>query len=128
VPACPALYVYGRSATGKTAVVTALLAALAARGGVAFAHVDCIECFTPRLLFERALDQLTGTVPQARTDWTTFARCDAPADFFRHLRRLEATPPVTRYIVFDRAERLRDLGPTVLPALLRLQELVRGAH
>lgn len=30
----------------------------------------------------------------------------------------------TRYLVLDRAERLRDTAPTLIPVLMRLQELV----
>ena len=94
----------------------------------AVARVDCVECCTPRLLFQRALAQLAPSSDGAEDA----VKCEAPADFMRALRRLEAARADAHggrtgsmYIVFDRAERLREHGPTLFSSLLRIQELVR---
>ena len=114
--AWPSAYVYGRPGTGKTAVVRAVLSAPLLPPH-AVAYVDGVECCTTRLLLERALAQWGVVSPVALTI----------ADALRHLKRLPPTA-TPRYLIVDRAERLRAHGPTFFAALLRLHELVRAAH
>jgi hypothetical protein len=108
LPACPSVFVYGRSGTGKTAVVTALLAALQ----LPHAHVDCVAAAgSARLLFERALSGLAATGrtetrahegAQARTHAERGGEgavpvitgpCDTAADFVRSLRPSATAAP-----------------------------------
>eukprot|EP00041_Stephanoeca_diplocostata_P015743 m.301360 g.301360 ORF g.301360 m.301360 type:complete len:577 (+) comp20140_c0_seq2:164-1894(+) len=139
-----ALFAYGAAATGKTAVVNAVLRACR----VPFASVNCIEACTPRLLFEQILRQLldfpAGMVPA--TDKTkesatvrTPLRCESLHTFFEKLRDLYprtagctttgaapwSMPTRTTYIVLDNAERLRTLPPHILPAILRISEIIK---
>jgi origin recognition complex subunit 5 len=121
---------YGTAATGKTAVVSTIMQRCKLRHAI----VDCVEATTPRLLYEQVLWQLQpGGVSKPRP------RCESLAKFVREITGLAdaverdashghaSTPmPRTSYIVLDNAERLRAL-PTLLPALLRLQDLTNTA-
>ncbi|KAL5484618.1 hypothetical protein EMCRGX_G021147 [Ephydatia muelleri] len=112
----PSLYVWGHSGTGKTLVIQSVLKKLQ----VQFAFVSCIDCYTPQLLFESALRQITATHSDPMT-----GRCDSMAKFVRVLSQvLNECGPVA-YLVLDKAERVRDMEPTLLPSLMRLAELTR---
>eukprot|EP00731_Ephydatia_muelleri_P024751 Em0016g1022a len=113
----PSLYVWGHSGTGKTLVIQSVLKKLQ----VQFAFVSCIDCYTPQLLFESALRQITATHSDPMT-----GRCDSMAKFVRVLSQvLNECGPVA-YLVLDKAERVRDMEPTLLPSLMRLAELRKG--
>ena len=114
--AYPSLYVWGHSGTGKTLVVQSVLKKLQ----VQFAFVSCIDCYTPQLLFESVLRQITATHSDTMT-----GRCDNMAKFVQVLSQVldECSPAV--YLVLDKAERVRDMEPTLLPSLMRLAELTR---
>ncbi|XP_001624329.2 origin recognition complex subunit 5 [Nematostella vectensis] len=116
---CPAIFVYGHTATGKSLVVKTLLKVLELQHVL----VNCVECFTGRLLYEHILYQLEDI-----DDGTDLfpPRCENVAEFLR-LLKLKATKlnleKETLYIVLDKAERLRDMDANVLAGFLRLQEL-----
>jgi len=55
-PMYAALFLYGDTATGKTAVVRALCNQLA----VTHAYVNCVETYAPKLVFEHILNQVSG--------------------------------------------------------------------
>ncbi|RUP46607.1 hypothetical protein BC936DRAFT_146738 [Jimgerdemannia flammicorona] len=152
-PTVPALFVYGHTSSGKTSVLRSLFTA--ALLPHRFAFINCVECHTPRLVFEHTLNQLTGTVPSHANGYRGFAKCDSLADFvvklgevgtmivrcgmqvhvcpnlktlylfdsLQLLRPISNQPRDTPQIL-DRAERLRDMSPTLIPVLLRLRELV----
>lgn len=65
------------------------------------AVVHCIECLTPRALFESILEQLGA-----------LERCDNANDFAHHLTKMCVGKPVC--IVLDKAERLRDLNDGIM--------------
>ncbi|XP_014677965.1 PREDICTED: origin recognition complex subunit 5-like [Priapulus caudatus] len=118
----PSLFIYGHTATGKTLVVTALLQTLR----VPHAVLNCIECYSQRNLFEGILNQLSSYVPGPDNGYSALYRCDNVNDFIRLLRKVIETEKFdkeTVYIVLDKADRLRGLDLTLLPALVRLQEL-----
>ncbi|KAF9295752.1 Origin recognition complex subunit 5 [Linnemannia elongata] len=204
----PSLLINGNSSLGKTAVVKATLSAVLGGGSSSsssssdsissqirseqhlqerrrrlpsrYAFLDCVECHTPRLIFEHAIYQFrnpppsqdkgskafssthtttTGTsdnkvaatvsrkrkrVATSPLDWN---KCENVNEFVEWCRKICDTKdeldevhethgnhrPVsgsiskhqneTRYLVLDRAERLRDTAPTLIPVLMRLQEL-----
>ncbi|KAJ1652964.1 hypothetical protein IWQ61_006819 [Dispira simplex] len=130
-PSPPCLFVYGHKANGKTAVVRALFQEHYPTE--LSAYVSCIECYTPRLVFESILSQFTGSEPSVETGFRSAFKCDNMQDFVYQLRtrvylstcssRLNTVIPQTRYIVFDNAEKLRDMSPTLLSAFIRLGEL-----
>ncbi|KAJ2749081.1 Origin recognition complex subunit 5, partial [Coemansia nantahalensis] len=107
-PAPSCVFVYGPSATGKTSVVRALFAELSAEGR-RHAYVNSVECFAPRLLFERVLNAWAGHTPSAENQYANYARCDSVVDFVNAARELlQGSEQAAHYIVVDQAERLRD--------------------
>uniref|UniRef100_A0A672RDU2 Origin recognition complex, subunit 5 n=1 Tax=Sinocyclocheilus grahami TaxID=75366 RepID=A0A672RDU2_SINGR len=85
------------------------------------ASVDCVECVSSGLLFHQVLSAFFG--PDAAA---LLPRCPSLSDFVRLYKQMSSNSPATqtRYIILDRAERMRDMDFSLLPALLRLQELV----
>ncbi|KAJ2689121.1 hypothetical protein GGH99_002889 [Coemansia sp. RSA 1285] len=131
-PTPPGIFVYGPAATGKSSVVRELFE-LYNPDGQQYALVNCIECFTPRLLFERTLNSWAGHKPSPSNRYANYARCENLVDFVNCIRDLLVVADGgrrandTHYMVIDQAERLRDRGPMLLTSLLRLSELT-GAN
>uniref|UniRef100_A0A672R934 Origin recognition complex, subunit 5 n=1 Tax=Sinocyclocheilus grahami TaxID=75366 RepID=A0A672R934_SINGR len=97
----PSIFIYGHRATGKSHVVLSIMKDLE----LPHALVDCVEYVSSGLLFHQVLSAFFGA--------------DAAA-------LLPKLPVFIRYCatIQDRAERMRDMDLSLLPALLRLQELV----
>lgn len=72
-----AVYIHGDHGTGKTAVLGALLDQLPHRS----VTVDCVECFTPKILYETLLNELFEHRLSAATQFASYARCDNARDF-----------------------------------------------
>ena len=51
--------------------------------------VNCVECYTAKLVYECILNELSGTVPSPSNDYAIYRRCDNMDDFVRHLRLVE---------------------------------------
>ncbi|XP_075439800.1 origin recognition complex subunit 5 [Ascaphus truei] len=121
----PSIFIYGHSGTGKTYVLQTLLSTLE----LPCAVVNCVECFTPRLLLEQILNQLHNHCPAPENDYSSFERCDTFNDFVRLYKRIVSSPDFqkeTVYIVLDKAEQLREMDANLLPGFLRLQELTES--
>ncbi|KAF9355582.1 Origin recognition complex subunit 5 [Mortierella sp. AD094] len=192
-PTPPALFINGNSSLGKTAVVKTILSTILGDARPSrYAFLDCVECHTPRLIFEHAVyqfrstpqqkplsvclaqsaDQIRATTkdppsigatstgkrakstivaergtrkrkwPMAHED-VSWEKCENINEFVEWCRKICDDEPGssestsgkkqelsrrkgqhdTRYLVLDRAERLRDTAPTLIPVLMRLQEL-----
>ncbi|KAI8822257.1 origin recognition complex subunit 5-like protein [Fimicolochytrium jonesii] len=131
IPTPPALLITGPRGSGKTTLLKSLLHANPA---VRYAWLNCVERFTPRLLFESALAQLAGFQPEPLGNdcagpWGTWARCDNVADFRARLGEVQrgwgdAGEGIKTVLVFDDCERLKTINPLLLPALLRLEDCV----
>jgi origin recognition complex subunit 5 len=87
-------------------------------------YVNCVECFTPRLLFEHAMDQLIHHEPGYKNGYTSSRKILDVQQFVKCIRETFSGDIETKYLILDRAERLRDMPGTILPVLLRLSELV----
>uniref|UniRef100_A0A8K9V6Q8 Origin recognition complex subunit 5 n=1 Tax=Oncorhynchus mykiss TaxID=8022 RepID=A0A8K9V6Q8_ONCMY len=113
----PSIFIYGHRATGKSHVIHTLLKELE----LPYATVSCVECVSVGLLFEQVLLSLFGS-----DSASLLSRNPSLSDFVRVYKQLcvQASAKQTRYIVLDRAELLRDMEANLLPAFLRLQELV----
>ncbi|XP_067110657.1 origin recognition complex subunit 5 [Osmerus mordax] len=113
----PSIFIYGHRATGKSHVMHTLMKELE----LPHATVSCVECVTVGLLFEQVLHSLFGSEASP-----LLPRTPSLSDFVRIYRQLCSQSPAkqTRYIVLERAELLRNMEVNLLPALLRLQELV----
>ncbi|KAG9323662.1 hypothetical protein KVV02_002958 [Mortierella alpina] len=192
-PTPPAMLINGNSSLGKTAVVKSILSTMLGHTTPSrYAFLDCVECHTPRLIFEHAIYQLQNapkkthltTCPETRLEHGTldssigssaettqdavqvlapntarsgreprkrkralsheqpvWNKCENVNEFVEWCRNIcdsdtaEAQEAAvvahkgtsrhhdTRYLVLDRAERLRDTAPALIPVLMRLQEL-----
>ncbi|KAG8441950.1 hypothetical protein GDO86_010942 [Hymenochirus boettgeri] len=121
----PSIFVYGHTGTGKTYVLETLLRKLE----LPSAFVNCVECCTPRLLFEQILDQLHQHCPAPENEFSSYERCDSLNDFVRLFTRgilKQSLEKETFYIVLDKAEVLREMDANLLPGFLRLQELTES--
>ncbi|XP_030853310.1 origin recognition complex subunit 5-like [Strongylocentrotus purpuratus] len=118
---CPAIFVYGHSATGKSAVVHSILESYSAPRAI----VNCVEWQSQKQLFEEILNQVAEAGPSPENGFTQYARCDNANDFVRLLKGVVQEKGIeeTVYIVLDKAERLRFMEGHILPAFLRLSEL-----
>ncbi|KAF7246643.1 Origin recognition complex subunit 5, partial [Varanus komodoensis] len=116
----PSLFIYGHTSSGKTYVMQTLLKTLE----LPHVFVNCIECFTSRLLLEEILRQLQCL--SIKENDVPFVSCDTFNDFVRLFKRTTVAPDLqnqTIYIVLDNAENLREIEANILPGFLRLQEL-----
>ncbi|KAG7169872.1 Origin recognition complex subunit 5-like [Homarus americanus] len=124
---CPlpsSIFMYGHSGTGKTLVTTAVLERL----GVLTSHVNCIEFYNSRVMYETILNQLSGTVPTSNNNYSSYASCDNLGDFVGHIRNIGSKTKQRMAIVLEHSERLRDCDANILPVLCRLQELTRDVN
>ncbi|XP_043824233.1 origin recognition complex subunit 5 isoform X5 [Dromiciops gliroides] len=89
--------------------------------------VNCIECFTSRILLEQILNHL-NCLNSSKDESTSHIACDSFNDFVRLFKKVTQDQGVddqTVYIVLDKAEYLREMEANLLPAFLRLQELTK---
>ncbi|XP_074050087.1 origin recognition complex subunit 5 isoform X3 [Macrotis lagotis] len=87
--------------------------------------VNCVECFTSRILLEQVLNQL-NCLNSSKDECTSYISCDSFNDFVRLFKKVTQDQGVddqTVYIVLDKADYLREMEANLLPAFLRLQEL-----
>lgn len=113
----PAIFIYGHRASGKSHTLSILMKELE----LPHAIVSCVECLSVALLFEQVLLSFFGADAAA-----LLPRGPSLSDFVRIYRQQCSESPAkqTRYIIMEKAEMLRDADANLLPALLRLQELV----
>ncbi|XP_043353287.1 origin recognition complex subunit 5 isoform X3 [Dermochelys coriacea] len=116
----PSIFIYGHTSSGKTYVMQTLLETLE----LPHVFVNCVECFTSRLLLEEILTQLQNLSSENKHG--SHVPCDTFNDFVRLFKQEIITQELqnqTVYIVLDKAEQLREMEANVLPGFLRLQEM-----
>lgn len=121
----PSIFIYGHTGSGKTYIVKSVLSTLE----LPYAIVNCVECFTLRLLFEQILNQLYNHRPAPDNEYSSYERCDTFNEFIRLYKKAISSQGFgneTIYIVLDKAELLREMEANVLPGFLRLQELTQS--
>nr|XP_022297025.1 origin recognition complex subunit 5-like [Crassostrea virginica]XP_022297026.1 origin recognition complex subunit 5-like [Crassostrea virginica]XP_022297027.1 origin recognition complex subunit 5-like [Crassostrea virginica] len=119
----PSFFLYGHTATGKSAVINSILKTCK----LPHVLVNCVECYSSRFLYEAALNGLYACRESGRPDMPI--KCENMNDFVRLFRQTCSELHLqneTVYIVLDKAERLREMDANILPAFLRMQELVDG--
>ncbi|XP_059568751.1 origin recognition complex subunit 5 isoform X2 [Myotis daubentonii] len=117
----PSIFIYGHTASGKTYVTQTLLKTLE----LPHVFVNCVECFTLKLLLEQILNRL-NYLSSSEDGCSTQITCDTFNDFvrlFKQVTKAKSLKDQTVYIVLDKAEYLRDMEANILPGFLRLQEL-----
>ncbi|KAJ2938874.1 hypothetical protein O0L34_g17684 [Tuta absoluta] len=105
------LFISGNMATGKTLCVEAVLQYL----NYKYVSVDCIECYSPKLMFETILSSLEDEEN---------VKSDTLLEFTNALYQMKerfAYDPIV--IILDRAERLRSMDHNIICSFLRLREL-----
>ncbi|KAH8400542.1 hypothetical protein KR222_006188 [Zaprionus bogoriensis] len=115
-----AIYVFGHSGTGKTALTKAFLQQCQRQQRVRIAQLNAIECYTTKILLESVLDALAVQSEGEQQELEPM-RADNMLEFVEQLRRWHGSGSFL--IAIDNAERLRDMDANVLPVLLRLQQL-----
>lgn len=118
VPFPPAVYLYGHTSTGKSAILREFLPHL---NDTKYAFLNAIECYTNKILFETILNRLADHVPCADNGYTSVATVDCMRDFVAQLQSMD--DEYAYVIVLENAERVRDMDHNVLPMLLRLPEV-----
>ncbi|XP_050638672.1 origin recognition complex subunit 5 isoform X7 [Macaca thibetana thibetana] len=124
----PSIFIYGHTASGKTYVIQTLLKTLECFGfrfQLPHVFVNCVECFTLRLLLEQILNKLNH-LSSSEDGCSAEITCETFNDFVRLFKQVTAAENLkdqTVYIVLDKAEYLRDMEANLLPGFLRLQEL-----
>ncbi|XP_068962896.1 origin recognition complex subunit 5 isoform X1 [Petaurus breviceps papuanus] len=117
----PSIFIYGHTASGKTYVMETLLKT----SELPHVIVNCVECFSSRILLEHILNQL-NRLSSSEDECASYITCDSFNDFVRLFKKVTQDQGVddqTVYIVLDKAEYLREMEANLLPAFLRLQEL-----
>lgn len=113
-----AIYLYGQSGIGKSTTITHLL-----NSGIVnnYVSINCIECYSPEILFEAVVDQLFDHHLSPENGYKSYAKCKNMMTFIRLVKQLDASK---RYIiVLDNAEEMRDMEYNMLPCFVKLQEL-----
>ncbi|XP_063227743.1 origin recognition complex subunit 5 [Bacillus rossius redtenbacheri] len=116
------IFIYGHTATGKTHTVKNILQEL----NYANAYVNCIECYSPKLMYQQILHDLFDDPEQSILD--SIFTCDNMMDFVTHLEQNASCERIFKepyVIVFDNCENLRNMDGTFLSAVLRLQEFTK---
>ena len=110
----PPVWISGAAGVGKSVVIKYIMQDQA----LVHSTSNCVECFTPKLLFEDILLQLG--LEDA---------CHRPSDFVRKLQGLLSGRKETTFIVLDNAQLLRSEQASefalLLPVFLSLSSLVR---
>ncbi|KAI4157464.1 MAG: hypothetical protein LQ342_008257 [Letrouitia transgressa] len=111
--------IHGVEATGKTLTVNAILESLDCPSAI----IKSQECITTRHLLERALAATNASLAKYGASRDIDGRCESISAFAVQLQRL-LNDTENFILVFDGIDRQREASPTLLPALIRLGELI----
>ncbi|CAH1401549.1 unnamed protein product [Nezara viridula] len=109
-PLTDVIFISGHPAVGKTTVIQEYLK----HYRINYAFINCVECYSYRLLHEQILVQLTGNK----------LKCDTFMELIHHLKLLVSKNNEKFIIVLDGAEYLEELNANYFSAFCRLQEFV----
>lgn len=106
------VFISGNMATGKSLSVKTVLRYLN------FKHViiDCIECYTPKIMYEAILTGLHDDQVDIKCD----SLCELMNNLNTYSREQSSYEPIV--LVFDRAERFRNMDQSIMSTFLRLRE------
>lgn len=106
----PNLFVYGHTSMGKTSTLIYVMEKLQ----IKFSHINCIDSYSPRLIFESIIQQM---------DSNFNLKCLNTNQFLYHLKTVFCTMGLKHYyILFEKSEKLRE-NSLLLSTFLRLNEL-----
>ena len=110
-----AIYFYGHTSTGKSVILSSFLQLIE----VKYVFINCIECYTVKILFESIINKFRDHVLSSENNYSSYKKIDCMMDFVSELLDLQGDNYV---IVMENAEKLRDMDMNIFPTLLRLQE------
>ncbi|XP_031848421.1 origin recognition complex subunit 5 [Nomia melanderi] len=113
------IFISGHVATGKSLIVESMLSFLKYNASI----VNCIEHINVKHIFDYILSDLFSAANKFEVNTKLQRRCDNIVDFTISLREISMNDTRPIVLVFDKAEKLRDVDSNLLPALLRLKEL-----
>ncbi|XP_016466032.1 origin of replication complex subunit 5-like [Nicotiana tabacum] len=137
-------FVYGGASTGKTSTILQIFKHLKRP----FVYCSCITCYSPRILFESVLNQLSLHRRDESNDYSSTNRCEKPSDFVNLLQgalrsvvdSLKGSMAKSSskksvgwargkmvYLVFDNLELARgwDKSSNILPLLFKLYDILK---
>ncbi|KIW29352.1 uncharacterized protein PV07_05171 [Cladophialophora immunda] len=121
-PSPPVLVAYGLESTSKTTVIVEVLRSREIQHGV----IKSRECLSQRHLLSKIFAACVGAFGQ-ESDTEHFDRTDSINALLGNLRRLFERVGRKEFVaVIDDADALKQPGPTLLPALARLGDLIPG--
>ncbi|KAI9305416.1 origin recognition complex subunit 5 C-terminus-domain-containing protein [Cunninghamella echinulata] len=130
----PSIFIYGHASSGKTSVVKAVMEAKLSPKQYAYIH--CVENYSPRMIFEKALNQWCDWTPSIDNQFTNICKAESIHQFVKIIQQGVTDPRTsttialgqkeTIYLILDRAERIRDMHSSILPVLLRLSEVTQN--
>ncbi|OIT07334.1 PREDICTED: origin of replication complex subunit 5 [Nicotiana attenuata] len=138
------LFVYGGASTGKTSTILQIFKHLKRP----FVYCSCITCYSPRILFESVLNQLSLHRRNESNGYSSANRCEKPSDFVNLLQgalrsvvdSLKGSMAKSTskksvgwargkmvYLVFDNLELARewDKSSNILPLLFKLYDILK---
>lgn len=114
-----AIFVYGHAGTGKTCIVKDFMS-LIENEKTRCVLINCVECYSTKILLENILDGLF----YKRELQGDQERCESLQEFIKYFQKCNSNNTQRNYVIaFDDAERIRDMEYSILPSLLRIQEL-----
>lgn len=112
------VFISGASGTGKTATLLRFLNHI----GIAYAYIDCIECYTSKMYFEAILNSLSGHRLSPNNNFENYANCDNAEDFVDTLNAMDSSKSYV--VVLKNFDRLHDIEANILPIMMRLNQFV----
>lgn len=112
------LYLYGSPGIGKTSLLLQFLNHLS----IKHTNIDCIEYYTPKMLYETILNEFNDHTLSENNNFENYVRCDTMDDFIEQLAELDTRKPYV--IVLRNYHRLKETDANILPVLMRLEMLV----
>ncbi|XP_014284487.1 origin recognition complex subunit 5 [Halyomorpha halys] len=110
------IFISGHPAVGKTNVTLECLK----HCKINYAYINCVECYSYRLLHEQILMQLTENKSKLK--------CDTFMELIHHLKLVVTKISEKFIIVLDGAEYLEELNANYFSAFCRLQEFVNSIN
>ena len=133
-------FIFIRDTSAASVAHSTLQRIVSEQASVYFAFVDCIACFTQRILFDSilygVLDRLPDPDVSSKRAFLSEQKNENVDDFLHNTRALFANVDLSSAkgtpgdmlkiaVVLERAERLKETLPRLVHPLSRLQELVR---
>ncbi|TMW53336.1 hypothetical protein DOY81_001540 [Sarcophaga bullata] len=112
------IFVYGHAGTGKTCIIKDFLS-LVENEETRCVLINCVECYSMKILLENILDGLFYN-----SELQDQERCESLQEFLKCFQKCNSHSTQRNYIIaFDDADRIRDMEYSILPSLLRIQDL-----